>query len=78
MRSPNPWTVAKRKVGKVSVLGIVDATGKPVMFDIETMHRIVACVNACDEIPTDELLDHANARTQEQTASTVWSDGGIA
>ena len=56
MHNPNPWAVAKRKIGGTTVLGIVDSDGKPVQFDSETMRRIVACVNFCRGVPTETLI----------------------
>ena len=60
--SPQPWTWGQNEQNRF----IKDATGNCIlaynraMFSVDDANRIVACVNACENIPT-QILEDAGA-----------------
>lgn len=49
----NSGTPHKREVARISVEGLWPANGEPSPYDV--LSRIIACINACAGIPTDQL-----------------------
>lgn len=70
--SPEPWTQKpfECNCGKMQGTKVVDANGEPVNLQ-EHLDRILACVNACKDVPTDVL---ENVRFLNPAADPMDSD----
>ena len=70
---PTPWR--DRNGGPLTLAGVSDANGATVFHcdDTETRDRIIAAVNACAGIPTEELesLDHGELTTEHLTFGAI-------